>query len=132
VPNLKTQIDQQPLIINGSAELISQMIDKLMDNAKDFTNVDGSIVLSVLKNKEQIILKIFNTDSQLPENGVNIFDSLVSIRNSQDNKSIHLGLGLYLVQLISRFHQATVHVENTQSPKGVVFTFGFKNIMPQD
>ena len=132
VPNLKSQIDQQPLTINGSAELLSQMIDKLMDNAKDFTSAEGSIVLSVIKNKENILLKIFNTDSQLPENGLNIFDSLVSIRRNQDKHSIHLGLGLYLVQLISRFHQATIHAENTENPKGVVFTFGFKRIVQKN
>jgi signal transduction histidine kinase len=129
IPILTTEIKHKSLMINGSAELLAQMIDKLMDNAKDFTSAKGSIVLSVIKNKENILLKIFNTDSQLPENGINIFDSLVSIRNGQDNNSIHLGLGLYLVQLISRFHQAKVHAENTQSPKGVVFTFVFKRIM---
>jgi signal transduction histidine kinase len=131
IPILTTNMEHKPLMINGSAELVAQMIDKLMDNAKDFTRVNGSIVISVIKNKDHILLKIFNTDSQLPEKDINIFDSLVSFRNNQNNKSIHLGLGLHLVQLISRFHQATIHAENAQSPKGVVFTFTFKRIIPQ-
>ena len=99
-----------------------------MDNAKDFIHDDGYIVISVLKNKDKILLKIFNTDSQLPEKGgMNIFDSLVSLRPKSSSSSTHLGLGLYLVQLISRYHDAAVRAENTDNPKGVVFTIKFNS-----
>lgn len=128
IPNLKTDIYTKPLPIKGSPELVSQMIDKLMDNAKDFITDTGSIVISVLKHKDKVQLKVFNTDSQLPKNGLNIFDSLVSIRNKKNSESIHLGLGLYLVQLISRFHNASVNAENTDKPKGVVFTIEFESL----
>ena len=128
IPNLKTYFSTEIILINGSADLIAQMIDKLMDNAKDFIHDDGYIVISVLKNKDKILLKIFNTDSQLPEkDGLNIFDSLVSIRSKSSSGSTHLGLGLYLVQLISRYHDASVRAENTDNPKGVVFTIEFNS-----
>ena len=128
IPNLKTYFSTETILINGSADLIAQMLDKLMDNAKDFIGDEGYIVISVLKNKDKILLKIFNTDSQLPEKyGLNIFDSLVSIRSKSSSTSTHLGLGLYLVQLISRYHDAIVRAENTDNPKGVVFTIEFNS-----
>lgn len=126
IPGLKTEIECLPLTINGSPDLIAQMIDKLMDNARDFIAKDGLIILSVKSIKDKVQLSLFNTDSQLPNRGLNIFDSLVSVRNKQATDSIHLGLGLYLVQLISRFHQATLKAENQQNPKGVIFTIDFK------
>jgi len=125
IPNLKTDIHTQPLLINGSPDLVAQMLDKLMDNAKDFISNDGYIAISVVQNKDKVQLKIFNTNSQLPDNGLNIFDSLVSIRRNKTDDTIHLGLGLYLVQLISRYHNATVTAENTNTPIGVIFTIEF-------
>jgi len=127
IPNLKTYFSTETILINGSVDLIAQLVDKLLDNAKDFIRDEGYIVISVLNNKDKVLLKIFNTDSQLPvKGGLNIFDSLVSIRSKQTSDSTHLGLGLYLVQLISRYHNATVRAENTDDPQGVVFTIEFK------
>ncbi len=125
IPNLKTKIDPNCLVINGSKDLIAQMMDKLMDNAKDYIAEDGYIQISVSAIGNKAVLQIFNTDSQLPEKGLNIFDSLVSIRKKQDKQTTHLGLGLYLVQLICRYHQAELKAENTIKPKGVVFSIEF-------
>ena len=125
IPNLKTKIGAQSLIIKGSKDLIAQMMDKLMDNAKDYIAKDGYIQISVRAIGNKAELQIFNTDSQLPDKGLNIFDSLVSIRNNKDKQTTHLGLGLYLVQLICRYHQADLNAENTIEPKGVVFSIEF-------
>jgi signal transduction histidine kinase len=125
LPKLKIEIEQKSLWINGSADLVTQMIDKLMDNAKDFIAENGIIIISVSKIKGKVRLSIFNTDSQLPDVGVKIFDSLVSVRNKKSIDGFHLGLGLYLVQIISRYHQARVNAENRDNPKGVVFTIDF-------
>ncbi len=130
VPNLKTNITTQKLYINGSKDLISQMVDKLMDNAKDFISKDGYIIISVKSLGDKVTLQVFNTDSQLPEKGLNIFDSLVSIRKRENKQTTHLGLGLHLVQLICRYHQADLKAENTSNPKGVVFSVEFKQSAP--
>lgn len=126
IPQLRTQLPQQTVMIEGSKELLAQMVDKLIDNAKDYIKSEGFIELSIEKHNNKVSLSVFNTDSQLPEKGVNIFDSLVSIRNKDDKKSTHLGLGLYLVQLIARYHNASIKAENCQQPRGVVFCIEFK------
>ena len=126
IPNIKTLFHAQPLWINGSPELLAQLVDKLMDNARDFVAPEGHITISVTQNKDKVNLTVFNTNSQLPNNGLNIFDSLVSIRKNKNNSNTHLGLGLYLVQLISRYHNATATAENSKNPKGVKFTIEFK------
>ncbi len=128
IPNLKTKIDPNCLVINGSKDLIAQMMDKLLDNAKDYIAEDGYIQILVKADGNKVQLQIFNTDSQLPEKGLNIFDSLVSIRKKQDKQTTHLGLGLYLVQLICRYHNASITAENNKNPKGVVFNIEFKQI----
>ena len=127
MPNVREQLTNQRCMVEGSAELIGQMIDKLVDNASSFTPSDGLITVSLHPYKNTVALGVFNTGSQLP-NGLenNIFDSLVSIRQAQANDAIHLGLGLYVVQLISRYHGAEVKAENSKEPEGVRFTVVFK------
>jgi len=130
IPQLKTQFPSEAVMIEGSKDLLAQMVDKLIDNAKDFIAPQGYILISIEVSKDKATLKILNTDSQLPDNDLNIFDSLVSIRNKNKGKATHLGLGLYLVQLISRYHQARLQAKNTKEPKGVVFSIEFKQSDP--
>jgi signal transduction histidine kinase len=128
--HLTLDISEEQVLINGSSELIAQMIDKLMDNAMDFTPLDGEIVLSLKQANDKVILAVFNSGSQLPKNSrINIFDSLVSQRNKSQKdtskKEAHLGLGLHLVRLIARFHGAKVKAENIKEPVGVSFSVEF-------
>ncbi len=129
IPNIRTTIDPGPIYIDGSPELLAQLVDKLLDNARDFISTNGYIIISVVSNKDNVRLSIFNTDSQLPKNELNIFDSLVSIRSKGSGESMHLGLGLYLVQLIVRYHNANIKAENSEKPKGVVFTIEFVQLV---
>jgi signal transduction histidine kinase len=123
-PNLQVQLADQPVLITGSAELIAQLVDKLIQNAIDFTPENGQMVLTVRLNEERnrYQLTVRNegphiTETQLPV----LFDSLTSFRPSGDGQP-HLGLGLYLVRLIADFHQADITVSNVNQPTGVNFT----------
>ncbi len=127
VTNLSVNLLEQPLMIHGSAELLAQMVDKLVDNAKSFTPDDGRIKLNISQHNNFVVLSVFNSGSQLPENDKhNIFDSLVSVRQEKTTHSTHLGLGLYLVRLIARYHDAEVSAKNTNEPIGVQFSVKFQ------
>lgn len=125
IPHLRTKIDEKEIFIEGSPELIAQLLDKLLDNAKDYIKEDGYIELSLKEKGGKPLLSVFNTDSQLPEKNIAIFDSLVSARNKKDSRSVHLGLGLHFAYLIARFHNAEIRAENCRSAKGVVFQVEF-------
>lgn len=125
IPHLKIAVPKHPIWIQGSQDLLAQMLDKIIDNAKDYIAKEGYIEISVVERNNKVVLNIFNTDSQLPNLGINIFDSLVSIRNKKDKNNTHLGLGLYLVQLIVRYHNAEIKAENINHPRGVCFSVEF-------
>ncbi len=127
IPHLRTVVDEPTLLVNGSSDLIAQMIDKLIDNAKSFTPVEGHIEIRVSRHNKKVVLSVFNSGSQLPKgHQPRIFDSLVSLRSQKNTDTAHLGLGLYLVRLIGRYHQAQVEAENTSDQTGVVFTVAFE------
>ena len=110
--------------VNGSADLVAQMLDKLVTNAVEFSgDEDREITLELIRNDMQFELSVTNTGSSLPEEMQDsIFNSMISMRNHSNSKGAHLGLGLYIVRLIAEFHQGRVTAENLRDNSGVKFT----------
>lgn len=108
----------------GSPDLIVQMLDKLVDNALDFCPPDGKITLNLIRSKNSYLLSVTNTGPLLPGHMQGqLFDSLVSVRDSKagrDEKT-HLGLGLFIVRLIVDFHGGQVVARNLEDGSGVAF-----------
>lgn len=102
----------------GSPELIIQMLDKLADNAVDFSTVGDEIRISLDGDARNVIVSVFNPGPPLPQNmRSQLFHSMVSIRDS--GKKRHLGLGLYIARLIAEGHGGTISADNADG--GVVF-----------
>lgn len=106
----------------GSPDLIAQLLDKLMDNALDFTPPGATITIGLDGDSRMCRLSVRNEGPQLPP-GMDdrLFESLVSGRAGAEGKP-HLGLGLYIVRLIADFHGGTVRAENAADLSGVIVT----------
>jgi dedicated sortase system histidine kinase len=112
-------VDRWPT--RGSPELIAQMLDKLMDNARDFSPDGGSIRLAVHGEQELVKILVDNEGPLLPDTMQGqLFDPMVSVREGSDG--VHLGLGLHVASLIARFHGGVVSAVNRSDGSGVVFT----------
>lgn len=97
--------------VNGSPELIIQMLDKLVDNAVSFSAHGDQIDLALRVDGDDLRLDISNPGQPLPERmRKQLFDSLISMRDKKDNK--HLGLGLYIAKLIADGHGGRIDAEN--------------------
>lgn len=120
--HIATAIEDAPCPINGSPDLIAQLLDKLMDNAADFAPEGATITIGLSTDARSARLSVQNEGPLLPP-GVSehLFESLVSVRPGSDSKP-HLGLGLYIVRLIADFHGASVSAENLTDNSGVRFT----------
>ncbi len=101
-------------------DLFVQMLDKLIANAVDFSDVDDAIELRVEKNTQSWQITVVNYGPILPEDMEDqLFNSMVSVRKQSSDKAPHLGLGLYIVRLISEFHGGTVLAKNLLQETGV-------------
>lgn len=110
--------------IHGSPELMVQLLDKLVDNARDFTPQGELIEVRLKTTGSQLLMQVYNAGQPLPEHLTSeIFSPFVSLREgSQDG---HLGQGLQIVRLIADYHRATVSARNQDFPAGVVFLVSF-------
>lgn len=105
----------------GSPELLAQMLDKLVDNARDFTPTSGSIEIRLSRDPRGYLLEVDNEGSQLPAHMRDaIFQAFVSVR--EQDRGEHLGQGLQIVQLITGFHGGTVSAHNRPGADGVIFS----------
>jgi dedicated sortase system histidine kinase len=110
--------------INGNPELLAQLLDKLVDNARDFAPPGTTIELGISRFKHQWLLTVSNQGPTLPPNlEGQLFDSLVSQRDAEHKgASPHLGLGLYIVRLIALAHHGQAEAHNRAQGDGVIFT----------
>jgi signal transduction histidine kinase len=106
------QCDSIDTRITGSPDLIIQMLDKLVDNAVDFTQVNETISISISREASDLLISVSNPGPPLPEEMQNrLFNSMVSLRSGDPGK--HLGLGLYISRLIAEGHQGSISATNT-------------------
>lgn len=105
------QMPESACPLMGSPEMLVQMLDKLVDNARDFTPEGGTIALCLEQHSDHYQLEVFNEGSSLPAHtGVDIFGAFVSQREGKTEG--HLGQGLLIVRLIADYHNGRVEARN--------------------
>ena len=97
---------------------IEQLLDKLIDNAVDFSEAGSTINIDLNTDKDNLSLSITNQGpSVLEDRLVSIFDSMVSIRSKEAR--LHIGMGLYVVRVIAEHHGGSVSAINLPNGNGV-------------
>jgi K+-sensing histidine kinase KdpD len=105
--------------VEGAEELIAQLLDKLVDNAVSFSKAGSRITLQLERHADEYCLSVTNEGELLPEEmQEQLFDSLVSVRPANRDRP-HLGLGLYIAELIAKFHRGRMQAENLADRSGV-------------
>ncbi len=97
---------------------IEQLLDKLIDNAVDFSETGSTINIDLNTDRDNLSLSITNQGPSVPEDRlVSIFDSMVSIRSKEAR--LHIGMGLYVVRVIAEHHGGSVSATNLPDGNGV-------------
>ena len=116
------RVETEPLYIKGNADHLAQMLDKLIDNAVQFSAAGKPIVVRVRRNQSDAEIIVLNEGRQLPEElRDRLFDPMVSYGRTDVRRS-HLGLGLFVVRLITEYHNGKAQAQNRTNPKGVAVT----------
>ena len=78
------------------------------------------ITVGINADANNLTLFVTNQGPTIPEDQVeSIFDSMVSIRESNPDNRLHFGMGLYVVRIIAEYHGGTVKASNLYDGKGV-------------
>lgn len=122
-------LDMQMSIANliGSPEMLAQMLDKIVTNAREFKHEDTSIRIRLFENNAKITLSISNQGPLLPDNATeNLLNSMISVRASTSSEQSHLGLGLFVANIIARYHKGNLSIHNLPDHTGVIALVEFE------
>lgn len=121
---------EEKLTINGSPELVAQLFDKIISNAVDFSGSQDEILVSLEKKDKRIVLQVSNPGPVLPAGMKSqLLQSMVSVRRENEvqnaTQSPHLGLGLYIANMIMTFHKGSLTLNDRDDKTGVIVTATF-------
>ena len=116
------QNNASPLVVDCSPDHVAQMLDKLVDNAVQFSNPGSPIIVKTNKNQGNAEIAVLNEGPEIPDKiSDRLFDPMFSYGKTNAKYS-HLGLGLFVVRLIAEYHQGQAWAENRNDHSGVGVT----------
>jgi len=114
-----SELPREPVVLSGAPDLIVQMLDKLIDNAVDFSPEGSAITVRLLVPPQAAVIEVDNRGPALPAHTQGrLFESLWQSRPGGDSRP-HFGLGLYIVRLIAEFHGGEASADNLPDGAGV-------------
>ncbi len=127
-PGTQFELDiiSRPIFVNGVAEHIAQLMDKLIANAVEFSFDERPVKVTCHSMRDHAIVKVINEGPYLPEEMKGrLFDSMISVRPQEKQRQPHLGMGLHIARLIAEFHGGQIRADNLSDAEGVAITVIF-------
>lgn len=117
--SLRIQVDQ-PVVINGDAARLRQVLTNLLTNAVKFTPAGGLIETRLSRDESFGIIEVCDTGEGISA----AFLPHVFERRAQatERRFAGLGLGLAIVKHIIELHHGSVEVRSEGEGKGATFT----------
>jgi len=117
----RAELPTEPVAVRGAPDLIVQMLDKLIDNAVDFSPAGALISVRLRLDAQAALIEVDNPGPALAAHVQGrLFESLWQSRAGPDSRP-HFGLGLYIVRLIAEFHGGEATALNLPDGSGVRF-----------
>jgi signal transduction histidine kinase len=92
----------------------------------EFSPLQSKLRFDLRRDGDSARLCVSNDGPPLPaEMQDRLFQSMVSVRETQSQAQPHLGLGLYIVRLIAEFHGANASARNREDGEGVEVIIDF-------
>jgi CheY-like chemotaxis protein len=112
----------QPLIVEGDATRLGQIVINLLDNAAKYTPEGGRISIATRPAGSNAELSVADTGVGLSEEALHqIFDSFFQVGNGPAGSGDGLGLGLAVVRTLAELHHGSVEVHSDGPGRGCEF-----------
>ena len=111
----------EELFLTGSDILIYRMLYNLVENAIKYNREDGSVTVSAIRKKNEVVLTVSDTGNGIDEAfREQIFEPFFRVDKSRSRELGGVGLGLAMVREVVRVHDGTIEVY-TNKHSGTTF-----------
>ena len=111
----------EELFLTGSDILIYRMLYNLVENAIKYNRENGSVTVSAIRKKNEVVLTVSDTGNGIDEAfREQIFEPFFRIDKSRSRELGGVGLGLAMVREVVRVHDGTIEVY-TNKHSGTTF-----------
>ncbi len=111
----------EELFLTGSDILIYRMLYNLVENAIKYNQKDGTVTVSAIREKNEVVLTVSDTGNGIDEAfRTQIFEPFFRIDKSRSRELGGVGLGLTMVREVVRVHDGTIKVYANKN-KGTTF-----------
>ena len=120
--NYLLNMDTAPAWVDGDPTRLEQIATNLIDNALKYTPPGGAIDISVLEDKDEIVLTVRDTGVGIAEELLpHVFDVFVQASTTLDRSQGGLGIGLALVRRLVELHGGSVSARSGGASAGSTF-----------
>lgn len=108
--------------VNGDKDALHRMLANLLENALNYTNSGGRVVVSLTLPGSNLVLKVEDSGIGIPPESINkIFERFYRVDESRSRAAGGAGLGLAIVKAITESHHGQISVAS-ELGKGTTFT----------
>ena len=119
---LKVSLPTEPLFVDGDLTRLTQIVANLLDNAAKYTDPGGRISLSAERDGETAVIKVKDSGIGIaPEALPQIFEMFTQGGGPERGQG-GLGVGLSLVDRLTKLHGGTVSAHSSGPGQGSEFT----------
>ena len=106
--------------VQGNEDRLTQMLDKLVENALEHASPGGEVRVSVKLDGNDGLLSVENDGDLLPADKRGLFDAFVTLRKrAKDSRNV--GLGLFVAKAIVESHGGTIEARDLIDGAGARF-----------
>jgi signal transduction histidine kinase len=121
--SLTIDIGVAPVLVDGDALRLAQVVSNLVDNAAKYTPEQGSITVALSSDGDEAVVTVRDTGVGIPSGQAKrIFEPFAQLPDSRHASAGGVGLGLALVKRLTELHGGQVAVASEGAGQGSCFT----------
>lgn len=119
---LERRIEGAPLVVQGDAARLVQVVVNLLTNAAKYTPPGGEVTITARRRADRIELIVRDTGVGIPEDMITkVFDMYTRVTAPSESSPDGLGIGLALVKELVSLHDGSVEVSSGGPGQGAEF-----------
>jgi len=119
---LRVETPEKPLVVDGDADRLRQVVGNLVSNALRYTPAGGAVTLSARAAGDKVRFAVTDTGPGIPAGDLpHVFDRFYRGDAARDRASGGSGLGLAIARALVEAHGGTIEVESAVG-RGTTFS----------